>query len=620
MRYDTTLPDGRQFSSDGEPTYPTGLPHLDDLGSEREVVSFCHDLWERTLRARLPELERLRMCELAYSGFHYRLPEHNRTLEVTNHCRAAVEALVPALIENRPRPEFMGRRSMDDALATRIQETADWWQDIAGADQTRRLAARAKAKCGYALIMLSTDYETGIPFPTYWSPANWYPDGSASHLRDCEFHFLAAPIQTRRLKMMFPDKADVIRPDNFVSPEWESTVLPRIENYVGIGARRSTAYGTSVIAPDATFPYNQGSASGSSAFVFAPYTDATHTGTDTTLFVQLLIRDYGSRPAVFPGNYQVPANGDLPETSIPGFEEARVPCCPSGWRILQLTGYGDLLRQTPLDECYLGLPFVIDYLIEHEGRIEGVGLIDDIWPMNRSYNERKNLLNRALRLEAAPVLKASKGHGIRFDQSGISAGDVLEPTRGSDVSWLDYAGPSQHQFAHLEVERRDIQLVGGIPEILYGQRPTGVEAAAAFRELGSRADVRTRGMMLPALDAWALLTVKALHIMSKKMKVPLLFKATGGDTISVSGDDLAALFKVKWGEGSGTVENRRDMEEKYLGLYDRGLMTPDLVLKALHIPDWENVARRIAMLSLLKEQAAAGPQAAPERAAKGGPA
>lgn len=588
---------GYEFVSEGPPECDDP-GFIDGCKDEKELVGLTQQLWQQALEARRPKIDRMILQEKYYRGLHFREPWANRELEITNFAFWAVETVWPIMTVMQPKPEIQPRTPMHEEKANRINEFADWWQRQGRCERARRRGTRTKLKFGEVVYLLTIDYNTGMPYVIDWLPTDYYDDGSSRMPEDSEFHVLAAPIATRRLQAMFPDQAARITADNFTSPIYEGAVRPMAEMYAGDWIAGSVS-GPRATNPESHAPYlSSPQPSGSTNYVFSPYSGVQHSGFYTTFLLQFLMRDYRMVDAVYPGRLIGPApsyGGERPVT--PHTYRHKVPASPSGWCAIQLTSTGVLLDHSYVDPCYGGLPIVRDFDYEQDTTSEGIGEIEPLISLNRAYNDTSNDLNRALDFISTPVLKATKGSGIKFDAAGVRPGDVLEPARGSDISWLEYSGPGAEHFNRQQTRQADIQMVSGIHKAEAGERPAGIEAGVAIRELRDAARTRVSGKEPGALDAWSSIVRKGLHICAKKLNRAVMFKATNGEMMSIEPDDLLGEYDLSWAQGSFSVASRQDLEEKILALSDRGLMPPPEVLRRMGVPGWQRVVAQIMQMS-----------------------
>ena len=570
---------------------------------DASTLRFIGNLWTRAREGKMTEHARLRMLEKLYRGIHYEdLEQGNyKRLEVTNFCFANVETVSGVFNRQKAMPRVNPTKAMDSAQALKLREIANWWVNKSKAGLTRSLANRTKVKFGYTILLLTIDPTTGFPYVNNWSPWDFYPDPSAKDVSGSEYFIFGAPIPTTRLRAMFPAAASKIKPDNYVSPSWDVTkridqqlfydqwlrnlTLPAIQNDLSTAPTRSNPQptGSTMLAPDRAYSQRRGS--------------------ETTFFFQVIVRDRTQQTMTAMGKrvMQSPVAGDSEPMETADSYSWPQPACPSGFRVFYATA-DTLLGQCPLDPCYGGLNFAIDYYTRHEGRFEGISEIEQLAPMQRAYNERKNMLNRGLRLAAAPVLKASKGSGINWSRRTIEAGDVLEHAKGSDIEWLEYQGPNAQQFQHLETEKLDMELVTGTNRTLSGVQPEGTRTGVQLRELQSAAAGRIQAKMPESLAVWAEILVKACKIMQKKLIVPITFKATNGEMMAFSAGDLDGEYTFDFPVDETDLDADEKAKNDAMTLFQLGLIDREEALKTINWPGWADVAQRMMMVDMQKAQ------------------
>jgi hypothetical protein len=297
---------------------------------------------------------------------------------------------------------------------------------------------------------------------------------------------------------------------------------------------------------------------------------------------------------------------------IPHYESYWEPCSESGWTVVQMTSDGVILDESPLDTCFLGLPIVIGRDYWHEGRFYGIGEIDNVLPINRAYNRRKRLLNRALEFEATPVLLVDRDIGSDFDASGMDPGDVIKANRGARAEFLSFQGPQSGQFELLQVERMDGDIVSGVHDVQSGRKPKGVESGVAMRALQEAGQTRIRGKERPGFHEQTILLKKMMYCAAKKLNRNIMYQTNGGQQLSISPQELLHEYDIRFAEGTGMATSKAALEEKLLNMYGMGLIDRQAVLEQSEIPGWQMIAQRMAMMEqMAAEQAAKNPKPEP---------
>lgn len=596
--------DGGTFYAQG--VFKQDDPPFEGCEDEAKLAGWVKDLWEKALYAKRPEQNRLKVLELLWAGFHYNTPQLNRENEITNLAFLAVESVWPELVENRPRPEPVARRPELADKADNMAEAVDWVCDRVGFDEAHEDTTRDKLKFGWCVWLIAVDEASGMPSVTEWDPFDIYFDPSASDIKTLDHFFLATPVNVRMLKAKYPWMADDIKPDGYVSPSYDVYVRPYIENYPDRQGGRGEGY---VVPSVSVYPVAAGP--GSTEFSIASPGGAWMEAGSTVFLLQLYIRDYRTRRTVYEGYREIPHPSDpTQKIQVPGaYFETDDPdwggaCSESGWSVIRMLSNGKFLKPEkaglggcvqPVDPCYGGLPIVVGRDHRHPGRMYAqFGEIDQIASPNRHYNIRKNQLNRSLEYESTPVLKAKGPINRQFDKDSIDAGEVLELQHGSDAEWMEFHGPSQQQFELIAVGKEDAQMVGGMNDAQLGQRPTGIEAASAFRALIQQSSKRIRGKEPAALRESAEVIKKCMGVLARKYTGPIGFQARNGDWVDFDPRAFLEEWDFAFAQGSGLRSSRQEDDARWLAYFQAGAIPPIELLKRTRYPNWRQVGALMA--------------------------
>ena len=423
--------------------------------AQSEFDGWFFSRFREAYAAKKPEIERLKMCELYYSGFHFLDPQMNREMKVTNLCFSTVETVHPTMTEATPRPEIVPRRQYQKHEVSGIQEYAQWLMDSTEWDLAYHLNSREKLKYGWCVYLLVVDPRTGICYPKPYSVFDFYKDPFARHEDDMERFFLASPVPTSWLRSRYPDHAEAIRPDNIASPSYDVLERPYYDAFTLGGSYSSL---DSIVAGSAHAETDADPGGGRS---LVPAEEGRMRAAGTTFLIQGFFRDRRMKPVHYSGDLAYKNENGFSYTHAPTTKLYRrfEPVCESGWCMCAYTASGLKLEATPLDPCFLGIPIEIGRDYAQLGRFYPPGELDHMISINRSMNRRYNLLNRSLEFEAVPILVADGDTGIDIDQRAVEPGDVLKKIRGTDLRWLDFRGAQAQQFEMLRLEKDDIQQI-----------------------------------------------------------------------------------------------------------------------------------------------------------------
>lgn len=611
------LPDGRFFIAHKRIENDTDM--LQGM-SEEEFKGWFFSKFRDSYAAKRPETERLKMCELYYSGFHFLEPQMNREMKVTNFCFATVETVHPVMTEVKPRPEIVMRRQYGEDVATSIQEYAQWLMDTTEYDLNDHVNTREKLKYGWCVHLLVVDPKTGLCYPKPYSVFDFYKDPYARHEDEMEFFFLASPVPTSWLKEQYPEKANEIFSDNIASPAYDVLERPYFDAFNAGGSYSSldtiiasSAYletPMTVTGPNGTTTSSSGSSYGGGPLVTAEAGYMKNTG--TTFLIQGFFRDRRNMAVHYMGDIAEKSEDGVTFVHTPSAKAMRVyePCSPSGWVCVPMTASGVMLKPHAVDPCFMGIPIEIGRDYAQAGRFYCPGELDHVIPINRSINRRYNLLNRSLEYEAVPILVADTDTGIDIDQRAVEPGDVLKKVRGTDIRWLDFRGAASQQFEMLGLEKMDMDTVSGVHDVQQGRRPEGIEAAAAIRNLQDAAQTRIRGKEGPAFIERSRLLKKMMVATGRKAKGPIYFRGSNGQTRSIDPTLLCYEYDIRFAQGTGSVLGRAAGEEKFQNLYQLGLVDQQTALEKLGVQNIPTILQRIqAQQQIAAQQQAQQPTA-----------
>lgn len=578
-----------------------------------EFQGWMFQRFREAYAAKKPEIERLKLNELYYSGFHFIDPQQNRENKVTNMCFATVETVHPVMTEQKPRPEIVMRRQYQDDVASTIQEYAQWVMDTTEFDLCYHLNTREKLKYGWCVTLLVVDPRTGMCWPKVYSVFDFYKDPFARHEDEMEYFFLAAPVPTSWLRATYPQFADRIVSDNIASPGYDVLEKPYFDAYGTSGDYNSleSAIGGRFTLEGPLYSGQSQDVQSGGQPVVSPEA-GTMENAGTTFLIQMFVRDRRLMAVHYTGDIATPNPPDESGmssgfTHVPSADNwiRHEPCTPSGWVCCTATASGVMLPPYPVDPCFMGIPVEIGRDYGQAGRFYCPGEQDMLIPINRSVNRRNALLNRSLEYEAVPVLVSDVDTGIDVDKTAIEPGDVLKKQRGSDIRWLEFRGAASQQFEMVQQEKLDAQQITGVQDVSQGRRPEGIEAAAAIRNLQDAAQTRIRGKEGPAFIEWTRVLKKMLVATGKKCKERIYFRGRNGESSSIDPAWLCYEYDIRFARGTGSVLGRATNEEKYMNMAGAGLIDRETALEALDVPNIPTILKRLALEAQIQQNAAA---------------
>ncbi len=595
-----TLDDGSIFAASERhvPETPAFGSFGDGPEGEGKIRAWVADKWNVVFQLKRGEQERLKTCELYYAGFHYVDPWENRNNPVTNYCMSTVETIWPILTQSRPRPEPVPRNFMDAEKIERLREYSTYKMDSSGFDRIFRICVRDLLKYGWCCPMIGWDPQ-GRALPRYLSPFDFYPD-QAPDESELECFFIARPVSVRRLRALFPKVADKIKPDNIASPSYEVLVQPYLDAEGLFGGIRGPQFiGT---MPSASF---EDGAAATTSGEYAIDTGSFSVFGQTVFLLQMFVRDYTTMSVRYEGTRYI--DDPTGQLEVPHSMTVQEPCCPSGWRMIPMTASGAILdTPKPVDPVLGGIPLVIGRDYEQGGKFYPKGELDDIIPIQRDINRSDAMIARALELQGNPPVVTSIDSRLSTDKSSVEGGEILRIARGSTLVYLQPQGLAESHFVRRAGRRQDIQIVAGTPDSLQGQRPIGVEAASAIRQLTESGASRARAKGAGLLEWAALLLQKMIRADIRKSVDPIYFRTTSGGDMWLNPDDYTADdFEVRWSSDSGDAQGRQDRQDLDLQLYQLGVIDAQQLLDDFDYPNRAAILQRIAINRIQMAQAAA---------------
>lgn len=578
-------PDGRVFVPN-ERIIPDQIPRPIGIDSDETLLRHMIRMWDRCFDWARPEHERLRRCSMYYDGLHFESPEDNLGKEITNYPFSVVETVWPEMTEARPRAEIVPGYGVSSRVARQLQEVATWLQSTSGFDHCNRLCTREILKLGWTPALMTIDPRTGMPYPKPWNNWDFYPDPCAAREDSMMHYFLAGPVHTVVLQAMFPDRMDIIKPDNWTSPSYDALIRPHREMHE-YSRSRTGAFVTGSAGQDSGFG-QPASVNQTGQTRFSNMGGGYQTHGVTTFLYQLHVRDLSKMTVVYRGKMYRP-DGTWHWDQV----NQDVTACDSGWRVIQATPHG-ILSMAPLDSCWGGMNIVIGRDYEQAHRWWSFGEIDQVIPKTRGINRRVNSLNEALEQQAnAPVLVDSDA-GANFDKASILNGEVIRKRRGSTVEWFEPKGPAEHQFVMLDGQRRDIDVISGVHDVQQGQQTPGLQTGIAIQRLQNAANTRVRGKESGMHEFRAAILKKTMVAMGKKLNRRILYRASNGEMVTLDPEVLQNEFEIQFAPGSGLASSQEQEKNEAIALFERGAIDQQALLEVFNVRDRDAILARMA--------------------------
>lgn len=573
--------DGRIFIADDRVTVGD-LPYPKNIENEDQLRTWVYDCYQKSFSAMVPEYARMRLLERYYSGFHYLDPNDNFNNEITNYAFSIVETVWPELVSERPRPVIrprFGSITPYDRIK-KHQKIASWCMDVTGFDRYRRMGMRSKLKYGWNVALMVGDPKTGLPFPKHWSNWHFMPNASATNPENMMFFHLSGPVARATVEAVFGQRVEA---DNYVSPSYRVMV----QNYYDYYAARDVDGGSALPWITKQIQDEADPVAAAADTWLVPGSGQRIQGADTVFLNQMIFRDLTKMKVAYSGTWRLPSG-----VQYQGIWEDEQYCCESGWRVATIAANGKVLQCKELDPAWGGENVVVGYDYQHEDRFFGQGELDAVLPKIRAINRQYHLLDQASEFELLPIIIRDQDSATDLSRSSFSPGETITKKRGSQVQVLDINGVGPHQFGLLERRMADVDVISGVHDVQQGQRPAGIEAAAAIRSLMSQALKRTTAKVPQYLDEMASIVTKQLTYMSKKLDRQLLAMSRDGQEMSISPDEFNYAFDLTFDYSTATAAGRQLREEQIFALFDRGIVDEQYVIEELELPGAAELVQR----------------------------
>lgn len=562
-----------------------------NIGNADQLKKFVQDRYGRAYQAMIPEFSKMRMCERLYSGFHYMNAHDNFNNEITNYAFSVVETVWPELVSERPRPVITPRfgANVDYRRIQKHQQVAQWCMDVTGFDDWRRRSMRSKLKFGTNTTLMLPDPRTGLPYPKHWPLWNFMPDPGATRPENLMYYFLAGPVPVGMVRAAFGEKANGLKADNYVSPGWR--VL--IQNYYDFYTSRDIDGG------DANIPWRTGSIDTEAPATnlggdtwLVPMSGERQPGTDSVFLVQMFFRDLTKMPVMYSGMMHH-RQGDGSYIEYPAHVPGEDYVCNSGWRVVTMTPDGRLLQNAPLPEAWGGSNLVMGWDYQHEDRLFGIGEIELIAPKIRAINRAYYLIGQAEAYENLPIVVKDMQSGVDTNRSSFGPGDTVVKRQGTEVKILEFRGISNASFNLLGERKKDFQDVSGVTPAQEGQRPPGIEAAAAYRAILAQALKRTQGKIPQYLDEMATIVQKQMLYISRKLDVALQVMVNG-EPFTIEPGEFEYQYDLRFDSSTATMSGKMLAEDRVLQYLQLGLVDPQWAIEQLELPGAKELLMRQA--------------------------
>jgi hypothetical protein len=532
-----------------------------------------------------------------------------RHSEVLNLVFQTIQSQVPIITDSRPKFEFLPREPSDFEVADILNEAAE-------ADWTSFNWQYAMTEVIYDGYFYGTglsglDFDPILDRIVYKSkdPFYMFPDPSARDCNeDCEYFIEAEPLDCAVIKKRWPEKGRFVKPDlidlmkgsktdlgpiRFKSPVEQRTVLEGSSTQ-DVGEKNKALVVTYYCRSD---EYEEDKGAGGS--------------------------DMGGEPAEPKLKY------------------------PNGKKVVVSNGV--VLSEGPIPYDDGNFPFQkwSNYILPRE--FWGISEVEQLEGPQKTFNKLISFVVDVLTLMGNPIWVIDTTAEVDTENLFNRPGQVIEKAPGSEVRREEGVQLQPYVLQLIDRYKEWFDQIAGSNDITRGLNPSGVTAASAIANLQNAAQTRLR-QKSQNLDSY-LQSLGQMYVsrVFQFYSAPRLFRLTnnegvnkyfkmhisqdeetGGKTMNVENftpDGLSVgitqyqvrgEFDVRVTTGSSLPFSKAEKEQRLYGLFDRGIIDAEEVLKGLDYPNYEAVRNRVQQAAAMQQLPPSGGAApAPAQAAVG---
>lgn len=532
-----------------------------------------------------------------------------RHSEIINMVFSTIQSNMPLQLDARPRFQFLPQEPADRDFAEILNQLSEFDWEKHGWMKTLSEVVLDGYLYGTAFSSMEYDPELdfGIGAAVYQSedPFYCYPDPESNDINDpkSQGFFHAKPIETARLKAMFPDKAGQIKADvnDFVR-----------SSKTDINSYYREKFSTDIEMPEMGFDHD--------AQEVAPI--------ERTFLVKGYLKPLDIKK-VEKESESEDENGEIEIHKK----------YPKGRMVWIANGRFLKDEDLPYDDGKIPFQKYNNYILSRE--FWGISEVEQLESPQNIFNKILSFTLDAMTLMGNPVWIVDSGSGVATENLTGEPGLIVEKEPGTEVRREQ--APSIHPSFLTVLNQLEswFNNVSGTQDVSRGQTPGSVTAASAIEALQDAAKTRIRQKMRnldlylrEVGDQWQ---ARVFQFYS----VPKVVRITGRDDVSKffkmsvekdkeTGERVATIqefmepneerdgdlipgtvrkliikgfFDTKTTTGSALPFAIADRENKALGLFDRGILDAEEVLNIVDFPNKEKILLR------LKEREEAAAQA-----------
>lgn len=292
---------------------------------------------------------------------------------------------------------------------------------------------------------------------------------------------------------------------------------------------------------------------------------------------------------------------------------------PGGIRVI--TVCGDTLCEDAASPFQKGFwqkkfPFIASNFIKASKSPYGLGFPDRLEDIQMQLNKKTSLLYDWLSQLPKTPLIIPQGLGLDHGKISSRTGLILRPKNPLMSRYIRFLATPAVSPAAVEAIRElliHMERIGGLPDVSEGRRPTGVTAASAIIALQEKAkqkfshQVRNIEGFLSRLGNGVLGAMEQYYITPKPyygfddMGSPELLRYGGSAEISPALLLANGKHRVRVRAASTLEVSRYALEERYLQMYQLGIITDEQLVEGLDIPGKERIINDIKRRKMLEQ-------------------
>jgi len=559
----------------------------------------------------------------------YRRPSYRHS-EVVNLIFAAVESVVPVLLDNRPEISFQPEDAVDRDLAEALTKLADadWnrlgWSYVL-ADILKISLIQGTGIGSVEFDPMQNDGLGEIVFENI-DIYNFFPAPRAKDINDgdCPYVIEAKPIPLEEARAMFPDLAAMI------NGGIESGIPSRYEKNDFDTSLNANAVRSNEASDDATTAYtSQESKKLNECLLIKCWWKD-----DSTEEVELAVQDALGNPL-------------LTKEGVQQVQKETKKKYPNGRYVVKIDDLIAYDGENPYKDGKFPYARLVDYQIPNE--FWAMGEVEQLKSPQRMVNRLLSFMMDTIVLMGNPIWVADMG-AIDTDQVTNQPGLIVEKTPGTDVHREQGIGLPANILNVYQLCLDAFERIFGAGEITQGSAPTGITAGVALDSLQEAAQTRLRqkarnlekflneigtlylSRVMQYYTTPRLITIsneiEGAHMKQFKFQIQ---KAPEDTAQNIEGEYIAkvtemvppgegqvgmqegtiktfktkGLFDVRSTIGSNLPFAKRAKAETAMKLFELGVLTPKRLLEDLDYPNAEVIAQELQANQQAAAQASA---------------